>query len=240
MTNSNKILAFFFGLSLGLLAGAGFFIFKIDNYINLLTKRITDTIITPTLNNYANTASITVLRTAKIALPEKTSDSMFDLTIEQTRLKILQDSLNADTFLFANSGNIIVRTEELISARIIEVRTLSVGSKDTPSNKTDSLLQVVSGIRDDSRLLLYNYKIEFWQSPLNYKGFKMTKNRLLLFGVNPYEDIRLYRLNDVLYLKNQQDLYKLDYTGDFKRFEPIKDPILASRIEQDNLSLQQQ
>jgi hypothetical protein len=53
MNFSNKIIVFLLGLSLGLLVGAGFFIFKIDDYISKmeLFKSAPDTTIILTQNS---------------------------------------------------------------------------------------------------------------------------------------------------------------------------------------------
>jgi hypothetical protein len=46
------------------------------------------------------------------------------------------------------------------------------------------------------------FNIEFWTSPLHYKGYKMGKYKLVLYGINATDDIKIYRLDDVVYLKN--------------------------------------
>ena len=75
------------------------------------------------------------------------------------------------------------------------------------------------------------FNIEFWTSPLNYKGYKMGKYKLVLYGINATDDIKIYRLDDVIYLKNSAMVYQLDYVSDFKYYERITDETILSKLK---------
>jgi hypothetical protein len=127
-----------------------------------------------------------------------------------------------------NPDEIIVRKDEMMDAKTIDV-TL-VGSADIKTAK-DSLLEKESGIRDESKSPVTAYQVEFWQSPVNYKGYKMLKNKIVLFGVGLSDNLKLYKIEDALYLKQQQNVYRLAFTSDFHQFESVKDANVLAKIK---------
>ena len=73
-------------------------------------------------------------------------------------------------------------------------------------------------------------QIEFWQSPLNYRGYKMSKGKLVLFGAEPTEELTLYKMEEVVYMKNKTGVFRLDLSSDFRQAERINDATLLARL----------
>jgi hypothetical protein len=73
--------------------------------------------------------------------------------------------------------------------------------------------------------------VEFWQSPLNYKGYQLGKNKLILYGLNESEKLHLFSWNGGLFLKVQEQFVRLDRKGEFKSFEKITDPALLAPLQ---------
>ncbi len=131
---------------------------------------------------------------------------------------LLKDSTFKPTAVLDEEIN--VRKDEMIAMRTISVMNIN---EDTDKSTTDSLLQTVSGIRDDSKNALVSFKVEFWQSPVNYRGYKMGKNKIVLFGMKEDDDVQLYKIKDEIYLRQNENFYRMDYINEFRAFEKVND-----------------
>ncbi len=60
---------------------------------------------------------------------------------------------------------------------------------------------------------LKNYKVEFWQSPINFKGYKFIGNTIQLYGLD-VKNIKLYDVNNTVYIKVINTVYKLKNCSD--------------------------
>jgi hypothetical protein len=236
MNFSNKFIIFLLGLSLGLLVGAGFFIFKIDDYISKLElfKSSPDTVVTVNEDKNANDKlkdqkNTNWTQVKKTEVKDSTPLTKNDTTnISEVNTN---DSTRVDSNLTAYNGNqeeIVVRKDELVTARSIDVNNVSGTDVKNPK---DSLLQKESGIKDVSKDPVTAYQVEFWQSPINYKGYKMLKNKIVLFGIAQSENLKLYKIEDALYMKQQQNVYRLAFTSDFRQFESVKDQSVLAKIK---------
>jgi len=127
----------------------------------------------------------------------------------------------------SSEENIIVKKDELIFLKNIVLIDLNVKKESTISVTKDSLMQTDSGIKETTNSL---FTIEYWQSPINYKGYKMEKNKLLLFGLKTDEDSKIYKLNGVHYLKSGTKFYKVENSTEYKPFETIGEQNILSLI----------
>lgn len=132
---------------------------------------------------------------------------------------IVDDSSNFE--YSENNNEDIVITDKLLFYKNIKVK----GLDEISSNKLallDSLLMNETNRKTD--LLM----VEFWESPLNYKGYKLSDNKLILFGIKESEFASLEIINKILYLRYLNSLYSLEYTTDFK-------PLVISDLKQTKL-----
>jgi len=226
---SNRIIVFLLGLSVGLLIGAGFFIFKIDDYLSKIEffKSSPDTVrvITQTKSEESKKGQYPLRVSGKN--PVKVSADTARTAADSSLAGLPVDSLASDTtVVFTGSPDeIVVKKDELLSVRNIDVVSYAAESK----SPKDSILQKESGIKDDKTFAAF--KVEFWQSPINYKGYKMSKNKIVLFGIGQDETLKIYRVDDAFYMKHQQNVYRLDFTNDFRQFESVKDQTLLARLK---------
>ena len=70
-----------------------------------------------------------------------------------------------------------------------------------------------------------------WQSPLNYKGYKMSKYKIALYGIVNIEGLKIYTLDDVIYLRNGSMVYKLEFSSEYKSYENIVEESLLSKLK---------
>ncbi len=237
------------GLVLGLLAGASFFIFKMDDILKKvnLFRMPKDTIIIQQANNIEDKKSKTEIK-KYIGQKDTSHKSMtsaemlaqkYSREVPVRRVMAEADSLLHDVAIakkdssseYSNqksADNFIVKKDELLDSKNFEVINLQQNENANPS---DSILEKVSGIKDTKKNILASFKVEFWQSPINYKGFKMTKNKIVLFGINPEDNLKLFHLNDDIFMKHNQNYYKLYFTDDFKQFEKVTDTSIIAKLK---------
>jgi hypothetical protein len=225
----NKIQVFLLGLMLGLLVGGGFFILKLDDYFKELRfyKKLTERSIRhendeeqvkiktkegkqniSTENNYSLNHE-KVGDTTSISLPADSSRNVHD-----------KDSTGMHS---ENSEEILVKKDEIITFKNVEVINLGQNFRAAK----DSLLQQVSGIKEDNKNI---FRVEFWQSPINYKGYKMTHNKLILYGVNSTDPFSVFQVDGEIYLKHISNVYHLNFGNDFTPFEKVSDPALIAKL----------
>jgi len=112
--------------------------------------------------------------------------------------------------------DIIVRRDELLESRSLELIALDGKAK---SNKSDSLLKLI----DNNGPEKTQFKIEFWKSPINYRGFKMIRNNIIAFGLETSENCKLFSYEQQFYLKHGSSVYKVYLSSEFQSFTKIND-----------------
>jgi len=207
-----KLQIFIFGLSVGLLAGCLFFIFRLDSYVrkfdmSLLTQKqnVSEQLVNPTKTEDA-------IKMQKEKSGDKTNSKKEDVSNTKNQSLISFNDINDSSYI--NSNNYQVLKEELISVKNIYVKTITPVEK---TSTTDSLAASLAGVNTPSAEEFF--MIEFWKTPLNSKGYKMTRSRLLIYGFPEKTDLALIKKNDYYYLRNNNLVYKLNYSSEFKPME---------------------
>jgi len=246
MSASNRSLLFFLGLAIGLLGGAGFFIFKMDELIkngNIFNSK-RDTLIIQQQSPIDNPAEKNQKKEFKenkntvkkvkndTVLSDKSSAELFAQKYpKEIPIKTIlaeSDSLLADTMQRVSAieeDKIVVRKDELLSSKKIQVKNLEEATTPT---EIDTLLEKISGIHNKNA---DSFAVEFWESPINYRGYKMTKNKIILFGINQNEEIKLFQLDGKIIMSQNKNYYSLHFTDNFKQFEKITSPSVLSKIK---------
>jgi hypothetical protein len=206
-----KLQIFVFGVSVGLLAGCLFFIFKLDSYVrkfdmNLLTQKqnVSEQLVNPNKTDEENKA--------QDKNNNKSNTKKENNGSNKNQSLISFNDVTDSSYI--NSDNYQVLKEELIAVKNIYVKTI------TPIEKTssaDSLAASLAGVITPAAEEFF--MIEFWKTPLNSKGYKMTRSRLLIYGYPEKADLALIKRNDNYYLRNNNLVYKLNYSSEFKPME---------------------
>ncbi len=153
--------------------------------------------------------------------PAEITESNIDSLPLANRLDSIPISENAIADI--NSEDIIVKRDELIETRVLK---LSVINRNSVKGKTDSLISVFQGSGSQS----IEYRIEFWRSPINYRGFKFVRNAIVTFGLDPNESSKLFLVEDKFYLKHGVTLYRLFTTEKFEPFSKVIDENLIKQL----------
>ena len=202
-----KIPTFVFGLSIGLLVGIGFFVLKINDLFNKLKESASE----------------------KITVIEKTVETTDEdeKTKNKNRFKInfkKSTKINyseVDSLIKEDSG-INIASDELLTVKNIKI--IQIG-EFIPS-KDSSDIQKTRLDNTNSEL----YFVEFWKTPLNSKGYRFTKNKIMLYGFDDFSNLTLYEIDNSFYIKSSDQVYKLLYSSEFKQLDRVLDSELLAKI----------
>jgi len=203
-----KIPPFVFGVTIGLLIGIVFFIFKIDDYIKKISK--------PSIESIKVTEQSVSNSSEK--KEENTSDKKSKINTKQSP-NINYSEVDA---LLNDENDITVAKEELLSVKNIKVIDLDA------NKKKDTLIGQLAGVSSSEYPNLFF--VEFWKTPLNSKGYRMTRNRVILYGLSDFSNITIYKVEDNFYLKNDEFVYKISAGTEFKSLELVSDAELLAKI----------
>jgi hypothetical protein len=67
------------------------------------------------------------------------------------------------------------------------------------------------------------YHLEFWVSPVNYRGYKLLGRKLMLYGIGEPDAVQLYVLEQELWMKYHNDFIPLESSGEFQSFNPAQE-----------------
>ncbi len=141
-----------------------------------------------------------------------------------------QNQLNTNSSVgkIAQDSDVVVMTNQLISVLSVPLKKNDTDMVVKKNRQTDSTLESMSDITDEKEQS--NYRIEFWKSPLNYKGYKMSRGKIVLYGINPSIPVNLTMQNDNYYLLVNHSAYRVEYTDEYKPFEKITDKAILKKV----------
>ncbi|MEO6302510.1 MAG: hypothetical protein ABIP51_05000, partial [Bacteroidia bacterium] len=209
MRFKRKIPTFVFGLSIGLIVGVGFFVFKINDLFNKIKDSATSQI---------TVVEQQVKDTDKEDEEKKKNKERFKINLGKTN-PVNYSEVDS---LIRDNTEINIATDELLSVKNVKIIRI-----DPVVNPGDSLAADIAGVKNNNSDI---YFIEFWKTPLNSKGYRFSKNKVLLYGFLDYNNVSLYELDNTYYIKSSDQVYKLFYGADFKSLERVIDSDLLAKI----------
>lgn len=60
--------------------------------------------------------------------------------------------------------------------------------------------------------------VEFWESPINYKGYKLENKSLIIFGISPDDDLRFENHQDGIWMHHKGKVYLLSSGAGYMPF----------------------
>ena len=169
------------------------------------------------------------------------SDEVYDESFDESynadgeQMELNADSSLADSGALSESEELItVRKEELLTAKEILIQMLD-NSSSNKSNKNDSLLAVVSGTKDESKKNSQQKTlVELWTSPINYRGYQASKNKIIFYGFNDIDELKLYSYKNNMYLRYNEIVYNIELSSDFSNYEKVSDSNILTLINKLN------
>lgn len=210
MRFKRKIPSFVFGVSIGLLAGVAFFIFKIDDYLKKFNK--------PSIDNIKIVEQSVSENSSKEQKKEAKAERKNSINTKNSP-NINYSEVDA---LLKEEESITVAQEELLSVKNIKVIDLD------GTAKRDTLTGQLAGVTSNDYPNMFF--VEFWKTPLNSKGYRMTRNRVILYGLSDFSSITIYKVDDNFYLKDDDVVYKISSGTEFKPMELVNDSELLAKI----------
>lgn len=165
---------------------------------SIKTKLIHDTIVTKEI------VTIPVVSTEELPSVDSTlidtlisSEIILD-TLTQTFLEKPTDTITDD--------GIKINTDKRIASTKVSIIYLN-----TNTDK-DSLIKEALNINtvQNTRII-----IEFWESPINYSGYKLSKSKLIVYGLSPQFEYEIYNKGEFYYLNFQSIFYQMIETNQF-------------------------
>lgn len=215
MRIKRKIPSFVFGVSIGLIIGVAFFLFKLDDYFTEMKHA--------TLNTVKVVEQPVVQE--KTGTEHYTSKNKFKInTGKSGRINYKEvDSLIGSDQEILEEEALNVATDELLMVKNIKLINL-----DSDVSVNDTTAATLAGVNPQRYSDLYF--IEFWKTPLNSKGYRMTKNKVMLYGFSDISNISIFKVDGGYYIKNSEQVYKVIPGSDFKPLERVLDNGLLARL----------
>jgi hypothetical protein len=208
-----KIPSFVFGVSIGLIVGVGFFLFKLDDYFTRMKNATLNTIKVveqPVVQEEKSKETYTSKEKFKINTSKSSRVNYKEVD------SLIQEENNT------SEEDLNVATDELLNVKNVKLIDLD------SDQLTDTTAASLAGVTP--KRLSDLYFIEFWRTPLNSKGYRMTRNKVMLYGFNDYINISIFKVDGGYYIKNSEQVYKVIPGSDFKPLERVFDNDLLARL----------
>ncbi len=152
----------------------------------------------------------TIVKTEQvnIALPIEDEDSIEVMNDSLFSLNDSLDILNPEDTL----EDITISREVLEKSKWLDVQVLK------EFEDKDSLIKEMLGITEN---LPKSMLVEFWNSPLNYSGYKFSRSKLVLYGMPSQLEYKLYRKKETYFLSTQNVYYQLKESDDFLTYSEV-------------------
>jgi hypothetical protein len=144
-------------------------------------------------------------------------DDVGKLNLELDTLKEKMISKPKDSLQNESYG---ISKDELLAIKYLPIIYL-----DKKSIDTDSLMKDALSITTLEREGL---SIEFWNSPIDYHGYKLSLSKLIIYGVSPQLNYDLYKKNSLYYLTNENVCFQLKENSEFSTYIQVDSKILIN------------
>lgn len=115
---------------------------------------------------------------------------------------------------------IVVQKDKLLFSKVIDIKEFENIGKNRKIALDSVLLNTKPSLKSKQNDIL----IEFWKSPVNFRGYKMSKNKIVIYGLQHDDNLRIEKHTNMFYLKNLDLYYLLEYTDSFKPLLVVKSP----------------
>ncbi|MFW5792754.1 MAG: hypothetical protein ACOCWC_00620 [Bacteroidota bacterium] len=138
-----------------------------------------------------------------------------------------------------NNDNINQYKEEtgeragLVKDKLIGVKTIVLNIDETvnQSNTTKELDSILGNVKSRRQNIENRFILEFWESPIDFQAYKMSKNKIILYGIDFNNNTSFEVYNNNIYLKYFDDYYALHETNVLEQLTPVSDFLLINQIE---------
>ncbi|MFP4288879.1 MAG: hypothetical protein ACLFQS_06455 [Bacteroidales bacterium] len=124
------------------------------------------------------------------------------------------------------NASVIAEKDFLAKDKLLYSKTITINTNREKENrrKIDSLIGNIY-VEDSAK----TYYLEFWESPLNSMGYKMGKNKIMLYGIYLFDLAGLSYQNNQLYLHYLNHSYPLEITAVFQPLLPQSNGLVVEQ-----------
>lgn len=138
-------------------------------------------------------------------------DSMDRMSSQQQEIVIKKDQL------------LMTRTLSVVDKHASEPKREAEGTVTALEQSAIEKLNPAAGLVAEEPSRFDSYDVEFWLSPINYRGYKLIRNKLILFGIEEPDAVRLYRYDGELILKYGVEYFRLIPSSDFNAYQRARE-----------------
>ncbi|MFM7216496.1 MAG: hypothetical protein ACKO1U_00605 [Bacteroidota bacterium] len=144
---------------------------------------------------------------------------------DQTILDTEAVAPQVDSVSFSSDQEeIIVRKDQLLIASRIVLDDRSTGTrKSSMSAEAARQLNPAAGLPEEKEPK-NSVEVEFWVNPVNYKGYRWSNDKLVLFGIEHPDQILLFRIDDLIYMKSEGEFFELSPAVELQAYRTLRDP----------------
>ena len=231
----NNVFTFFSGVTFGLLIGGGVMFYYMDSKIQATQQAGT---------NEKNQLSLLgkFIEFAEKTNPfsKKKTDKESNQKIEEKEnrqssdSKVMVDSSNyfspnqkdttsLDSDDLLSDGGMVVKKDEMLFSKYMEI--LEGSPSGSPADSTNTFT-------GKSKQIAGRMWVEFWRSPLNYRGYKFGRSKLVVYGISDYEGVKILKYKEDLFIKHNTSYYRINNSDDFVPFNKVIDELTLIELNQ--------
>lgn len=130
------------------------------------------------------------------------------------------------------SNNSMQKHSHIITDKLIQVKNIILEIEPQElSNARLTLDTIIGKVNGSAKRPESVFRIEFWESPINYRGYKKTRNKIVLYGISAINAASFEVHNNDIYMQYLNDYYHLIPTNDLKTLEPVTSDLLIDQIK---------
>jgi hypothetical protein len=156
------------------------------------------------------------------------NDSLNNADADNEKIVIDSDKLPVNTALSFETDDkkIVFMKDKLIYTKKILIDDINMINENALDNKLSGLLTDNKSNNNKQQNLI----IEFWKSPVNYEGYKMSNNTLVIYGIEDFELANFIYFNNSLFLDFLSNYYHLENCQSFKPLVKIANAKLIEEL----------
>lgn len=199
----------FLGLLLGFFLGSTAVYWHFDRQNDRIIQEAVDKIIAIFSDNSSD-------ENFNLGETSKTNESSSNNDLPENKLTEIENPAIYSILPDFEHNNYAFARDKLIEKRIISVKMQYI--EKSPSAKILESELGASSPNQDTHV----FHVEFWESPLNSVGYKMSKTRIVFYGIKIAELASIQHNNGKFYLNYMNDFYPIEFTTTFKPLIPEK------------------
>lgn len=164
----------------------------------------------------------------EVVMPDTSFAESASSETEITSVEMAYNILDSSDVSSSGEDVIVKKDQLLFSIPIKPIPLDDLKEEKSMAQSTADKLNPAAGLPETKEA--ESVQVEFWISPVNYKGYRLINDKLVLFGIEEPDAVRLYSLDGGLLMKYGKEYFKLQPASDFVSFNVVKENSLPAAI----------